>query len=122
MKEANRIHRFDHILRLLVPDTRKRVAGILVVHPWGASENYPLLIELIDNKFMAGPNQDGIPQVTGLTWMGMDFFNACRNENVRIRLKFRCREDAQLTQIYAAAVEIHGTHGQERNRYTRRYR
>ena len=93
-----------------------------MVHPWSIPGNYPLLLELIDGGFMTGRGEDTVPRVTGLTWMGMDFFNACRHENIRIRLKCRYPEDAPVAQAYAAAVEIHGSHGQERNRYARRYR
>ena len=93
-----------------------------MIHPWSISENQPLLVELIDSGFMTGQVEESVPRVAGLTWMGIDFFNACRHENIRIRLKCRCPEHAPVAQVYAAAIEIHSSHGQERNRYARRHR
>jgi len=60
VKEESRIHRFDRILQLLVPDKRERIGGVPVIHPWSISENHSLLIELIDSGFMTGVVEESI--------------------------------------------------------------
>ena len=115
-------HRIDRILALLVPDPRKRIAGVPTVNPRTIPENHPLMIELIEGGFMEGRVEDGVPRVSAVTWKGLDFYNACRGENIRIRLRFRCNETATVEQAYTLAVELHAAYGQERQRYSKRYR
>ena len=114
-------HRVDQILALLVPDRRKRIAGVPTVNPRTVPENRPLLIELIESGFMEGSiNDDGI-RIERLTWKGCDLYNACLGENIRIRLCFRCGQQTPVEQIYGIAIELHAHHSQERVRRTKKY-
>lgn len=80
------------------------------------------MIELIEGGFMEGRVEDCVPSVSAVTWRGLDFYNACRGENIRIRLRFQCRESASVEQAYTLAIELHAAYGQERTRYSKHYR
>lgn len=122
MSQKSLTHRIDRILALLVPDPRKRIAGVPTINPRTVQENHPLMIELIAGGFMEGRIGDSVPHVSAVTWKGLDFYNACRGENIRLRLRFRCHETTPVEQAYALAIELHATYGQERVRYSKYYR
>ena len=116
------LHRIDRILALLVPDPRKRIKGIPTVNPWTDPVNRHLLIHLIQAGFMEATIDDEIPQVTAVTWKGLDFYNACRGENIRIRLRFQVGESTSVERAYTLAVQLHALYSQERTRRTKKYR
>jgi hypothetical protein len=116
------LHPIDRILALLVPDPRKRIKGIPTVDPRTDTVNRNLLNDLIQAGFMDGTIEDGIPQVTSVTWKGLDFYNACRGENIRVRLRFQAEESVSVERVYALAVQLHGLYSQERTRWTKNYR
>lgn len=69
MSSQKPLHRIDRILALLVPDPRKRIAGVPTVNPRTAPENHPLmieLIELIEGGFMEGRIEDSVPHVSAI--------------------------------------------------------
>jgi hypothetical protein len=116
------LHRIDRVLALLVPDPRKRINGIPTVNPRTDPDNRNLLIDLIKTGFMEGTVDEEILQTTKVTWKGLDFYNACRGENIRIRLRLQAGESTSVEKAYDLAVQLHALYSQERTRRTKKYR
>jgi len=122
MFNRNEPHKADRILLLISPDPRKRFRGIATVDPRYQPENKLLIIDLLKAGFLEGVVEDDIPTVTAVTWKGLDLYNACRGENVRIRLRFQCGDSTSIERIYALAIQLYATYGRERVRRSKWYK
>ena len=106
----------DLIRLIIVPDPRKWSKTQEIYRARADPDNFPLIRALIDQGFFDGDSSVQEPRIGGMTWKGLDLYNATRLEGVRIRLTFRIGSTNNIDAIHSHAIAIHAAHGEKWNR------